>query len=83
MLLICSCILNLLINMRVFTAFFHKADYIFFLFTQLVNENCALHTAMVLMAHMQMFLIMCCLDVDQWVIHSTCNWITRDIPAVL
>ena len=33
------------INMRIFTAVFHKADYIFFLFTQLVNESCALHTA--------------------------------------
>ena len=30
--------------------YFHKADYIFFLFTQLVNESCALHTAMVFMA---------------------------------
>ena len=36
-------------NMRIFTAIF-KADYIFFLFTQLVNESCALHTAMVFMA---------------------------------
>ena len=38
------------INMRIVTAIFHKADYIFFLFTQLVNENCALHTAIVCMA---------------------------------
>ena len=38
------------INMRIFTAIFHKANYIFFLFTQLVNENCPLHTAMVFMA---------------------------------
>ena len=38
------------INMRIFTAIFHKADYIFFLFTQLVNESCTLHTAMVFMA---------------------------------
>ena len=30
--------------------YFHKADYIFLLFTQLVNESCALHTAMVFMA---------------------------------
>ena len=30
--------------------YFHKADYIFLLFTQLVNESCALHIAMVFMA---------------------------------
>ena len=38
------------INMRIFIAIFHKADYIFFLFTRLVNESCTFHTAIVFMA---------------------------------
>ena len=37
------------INTRIVTALFHKADEIFFLCTQLVNESCALHTAVVFM----------------------------------
>ena len=49
--------------MRIFTAIFHKADYIFFLFTQLVIKvvNCTLHGVYgmkTFMAHIQMSLIM-------------------------
>ena len=49
--------------MRIFTAIFHKADYIFFLFTQLVMKvvHCTLHGVYgmkTFMAHIQMFLIM-------------------------
>ena len=56
--------------MRIFTAIFHKADYIFFLFTQLVTKvvHCTLHGVYgmkTFMAHIQMFLIMWCLDEEQ------------------
>ena len=49
--------------MTIFTAIFHKADYIFFLFTQLVMKvvHCTLHGVYgmkTFMAHIQMFLIM-------------------------
>ena len=49
--------------MRIFTAIFHKADCIFFLFTTLVMKvvHCTLHgvySMKTFMAHIQMFLIM-------------------------
>ena len=49
--------------MRIFTAIFHKADYIFFLFTQLVMKvvHCTLHGGYgmkTFMVHIKIFLIM-------------------------
>ena len=79
------------IDMRIFTAIFHKADYIFFLFTVGEWKLCIMYTAIVIvydmktcMAHIEMFLIMWCLDGDQQAIHSNNHpavWLKSAIVA--
>ena len=66
--------------------YFHKADYIFFLFTQLVNESCALHTAMVFMAWKLLWDTCKCswsCGTLMWIKEPSTAPITQGIPAVL
>ena len=66
--------------------YFHKADYIFFLFTQLVNESCAWHTAMVFMAWKLLWHTCKCswsCGALMWIKEPSTAPITQGIPAVL